>query len=131
MPTQHPDNLHPHDTRTPKWLLGMLALVFMLSLGVQPQSHALQSEWENNRTAAGWDNRDQDLNSPLGLYLLRDTPAQRSAEQNQSPQQPLAVHNGPQPLPLIPHHAVPELSEAAPPFSAHGRSQQVRAPPVL
>ena len=131
MPTQHPDNLHPQNTRTPTWLLGLVAWVFMLMVGLQPQSHALQNEWQSHIADAGLDNRSPQINSPLGLYLLRDTPAQRSAEQNQSPEQPLAASNGPQTLPLISHHAVPELTEAAPPFSAHGRSQPVRAPPVL
>lgn len=131
MPTQHPDNLQMFQpTRAPLWLFALVLTVLLLSLGLQ-QSNA------SSTLVEPWQPTQSELNTyslsdfSLGLSAQRDTPTPRSAEQNQSPSQQAAVANGPQTLPVIKHHAVPELNVTVLAVTTHGRSPTVRAPPVL
>jgi hypothetical protein len=130
---QYTDNLPPLTlTSMPRVFYTLVAAVFVCCLSLQQHQGSVSSplpEWMSQDTELN--NRYTFIESPLGLQLHRDTPGQNSTEQNQSPSQSAVAVNGPQTLPVIQHHPLSDTLDPVAPGSSHGRSQQVRAPPML
>lgn len=127
------DNLPQQNlTSLPRGIYVLVAAVIVFCLCLA------QHQDNNSDPQPQWLSQDSELNnrytfieSPLSLHIHRDTPGQGNAEQNQSPSQSAVAVNGPQTLPVIPDHPLSDITEPVKQGSFHGRSQQVRAPPML